>query len=183
MNFFRILALTLCGAGWLTACRPEPQKAGSLPTQEVVIAPAMPTNAQPKLDTIKLYIGPEVMETEAALTWEQSRAGLMFRTNMAENAGMIFLMPGPMQASFWMKNCPLPLSIAYIDSDGVIVEIHDMQPHDTNSVKSASSNIFYALEANQGWFQRHNIEPGTLIRTPAGSLAETFARSQPTAPK
>ena len=61
------------------------------------------------------------------------QTGMMFRTNLAENAGMLFVLPMPQQASFWMKNCPLPLSAAYIDPEGVILEIHDLQPHNTNS--------------------------------------------------
>jgi len=94
---------------------------------------------------------------------------------MPENEGMIFVFP-PQRASFWMKNCPLPLSVAYLDSDGVIQEIHDLQPQDTNAVLSASDNIAYALETPQGWFQRHRVRPGMTVRSERGALRDTFHR-------
>ena len=114
------------------------------------------------------------MIAEMALTGIQQQTGMMFRTNIAENEGMIFVFPYPHQASFWMKNTSVPLSAAYIDSEGVIQEIHDLQPHDTNAVKAASANIQYVLETSQGWFQRNKIKPGTLIRTDKGTLNKRF---------
>jgi hypothetical protein len=137
-------------------------------------APFEPKQAQPKLATIKLWLGPEEMITEMAITAEQQQTGMMFRTNMAENEGMIFVFPVTERASFWMKNCTLPLSIAYIDADGAIQEIHDLQPHDTNSVTSAGANIRFALETPQGWFQRHKVHEGMTVRSEHGSLMETF---------
>jgi uncharacterized protein len=99
---------------------------------------------------------------------------MMFRTNLAENAGMLFPLPFTQRASFWMKNCPLPLSAAYIDPDGVIQEIHDLQPHNTNAVMAASNNIRFVLETSQGWFGRHNVRVGMTVRTERGSLMDTF---------
>jgi uncharacterized membrane protein (UPF0127 family) len=136
--------------------------------------PGYPTEAQPKLATIKLWIGAEEMTAEMALTGIQEETGMMFRTNMGENEGMIFVMPAPQEASFWMHSCPLPLSCAYIDTDGHILEIHDLQPHNTNAVLSATANIQFVLETPQGWFQRHNIKTGTVIATEKGSLKKTF---------
>jgi uncharacterized membrane protein (UPF0127 family) len=81
-----------------------------------------------------------------------------------------------MQASFWMKNCPLPLTAAYINPEGSIVEINDLQPNNTNSVVAASDDVQYVLEVNQGWFTRHHIGTGTLVRSELGSLPETFFR-------
>ena len=138
--------------------------------------PSLPTQAQGRLPTIKLWLGKEVLVTEMALTREQQMAGMMFRTNMAENEAMIFVHPAPQPAGFWMKNCSVPLSIAYLDTDGVILEIHDMQPHNTNSVVSTATNVRFALETPQGWFLRHNVSTGAVIRTERGSLAETFLR-------
>ncbi len=134
----------------------------------------IPTKAQAKLATIKLWIGPEAMSTEMAVTEVQERTGMMFRTNMAENEGMIFVFPTPVRADFWMKNTVLPLSAAYIDPDGQILEIHDLQPQDTNSVSAATANIQYVLETAQGWFKRHNIKEGTVIATEKGTLRKTF---------
>ena len=144
------------------------------PVAEPSADSGIPTAAQPKLDTIKLWIGPEQMITEMAVTEKQERTGMMFRTNMAENEGMIFVFDRPQQASFWMDNCTLPLSAAYMDTDGRILEIHDLQPHDTNFVLSATDNIEFVLETPQGWFQRHNIKTGTTVASEKGSLKKTF---------
>jgi uncharacterized membrane protein (UPF0127 family) len=99
---------------------------------------------------------------------------MMFRTNMAENEAMVFALPYTHRASFWMKNCFVPLSVAYIDPDGVILEIHDLQPQNTNAVLAASDNIRFALETPQGWFDRHNVRTGMMVRTEKGGLMETF---------
>ena len=60
---------------------------------------------------------------------------------LAEDAGMFFPLPATQRASFWMKNCPLPLSAAFIDPEGIIQEIHQFQPHNTNAVVSSAANI------------------------------------------
>jgi uncharacterized membrane protein (UPF0127 family) len=139
-------------------------------------APRLPAHAQPKLPTIRLWLGTEELITEMALTGEQQMTGMMFRTNIAENEAMIFVHPAPRPAAYWMTNCFVPLSIAYIDTDGMILEIHDLQPHDANPIFSNATNIRFGLETSQGWFQRHNISTGAVIRTERGSLAETFLR-------
>lgn len=138
--------------------------------------PGEPTQAQPKLPTMKLYIRTEEMVAELALTRDQLRTGMMFRTNMAPNTGMLFPLPYTQRASFWMKNCPLPLSAAYIDPEGVIQEIHELQPYNTNTVFSASDDIRFVLEAPQGWFKEHRIGPGVAITTERGPLMQTFFR-------
>jgi uncharacterized protein len=136
--------------------------------------PVLPTSAQPKLRTIRLWLGSAELVTEMALTAEQVETGMMFRTNMDEMAGMIFVFMRPMQAAFWMKNCPLPLSCAYITPDGAIAEIHDLQAQDTNSVTANTADIQFVLEVNQGWFARHHVGTGTVVRTERGTLQETF---------
>jgi uncharacterized protein len=70
----------------------------------------------------------------------------------------------------------VPLSVAYIEPEGTIAEIHDLQPGNTNPVPSLSDNIRFALEMNQGWFSRHQITAGMVVRTERGSLADTFLR-------
>jgi len=114
------------------------------------------------------------MVAELALTARQVQTGMMFRTNLAENAGMLFVFSVPHRASFWMKNCPLPLSAAYLDPEGVILEIHDLQPHNTNPVAASSERVQFVIEANQGWFQRHQVKEGMVVRTEHGTLLETF---------
>jgi hypothetical protein len=139
---------------------------------------SLPRAAQPRLQTVKLWLGPQEMTAEVAITEQQVRTGMMFRTNVDENEGMIFILPNTERAAFWMKNCFVPLSVAYIDPDGVIQEIHPLEPQNTNSVIAASENIRFALETKQDWFQRHNIGPGAIIRTERGSLRDTFMRGQ-----
>ena len=176
MNQWRIptllLALALCG-GCTGGCNKAAPPA-TTPTP----GPRLPTAAQPELQTMKLWLGAEEMVAELALTDVQVQTGMMFRTNMAENAGMLFVFSTPYRASFWMKNCTLPLSAAYIDPDGVILEIHDLQPHNTNSVVAASERVQFVLEVNQGWFGRHNVTTGMVVRTEHGSLLDTFSRNR-----
>ena len=133
-----------------------------------------PTHAQPRLPTIKLYMGPDVVEAEMATTLKEIQTGMMFRTNIPESDTMIFVLPYPQRAAFWMKNCPVSLSAAYITPDGLIAEIHHLEHDDTNTVFSSVSNIQFVLETKAGWFKRHHIGVGTLIRTEKGSLVQTF---------
>jgi uncharacterized membrane protein (UPF0127 family) len=158
------LAIAVCG-GCAGGCNKP-----ALP----VAGPNLPTAAQSKLQTMKLWLGAEEMVAELALTGEQQQTGMMFRTNLAENAGMLFVFPGPQRASFWMKNCPLPLSAAYIDPEGVILEIHDLQPHNTDPVVASSEQVQFVLETSQGWFGRHHVTTGMVVRTERGPLKETF---------
>ena len=167
IRFVRCIALAVVA---LAGCSKPP----ATPPPAAVVDPSGPTHAQPKLPTIQIWLGPEQMTAEMALTREQEETGMMFRTNMEENTGMIFVFPFPQPAKFWMKNCPLPLSAAYIDSDGVIREIHDFEPYNTNTVSSATESIHFVLETPRGWFVRHNIHEGVTVRTERGSLMETF---------
>jgi uncharacterized membrane protein (UPF0127 family) len=139
-------------------------------------SPSVPEvkQAQPKLQTMKLYLGPQEITAELAITIPQITTGLMFRTNMAEMEGMLFVFGRPQQAQFWMKNTLLPLSCAYIDPEGTILELHDMKPLDETSIPAATDQIQYVLEMKQGWFQRNNVSTGAVVRTPRGTLQQTF---------
>ena len=172
MNGWRTLTLLLAiavGGGCASGC-----KQATAPAVEVDAGPRLPTAAQPKLQTMRLWLGAEEIVAELALTAEQVQTGMMFRTNLAENAGMLFVFTEPFRASFWMKNCPLPLSAAYMDPDGVILEIHDLQPYNTNSVVAASDRVQFVLETNQGWFGRHHVTAGMVVHTERGPLLDTF---------
>ncbi|MEM6885300.1 MAG: DUF192 domain-containing protein [Verrucomicrobiota bacterium] len=115
------------------------------------------------LPTATLQIGEHELLVECAVTPEQMARGLMFRKSLPENQGMLFFFPEPKQAGFWMKNTLIPLSIAYIDETGKILEIYRMTPHDTESITSRSFRVKYALEMNQGWFEENEIEVGEVI--------------------
>ena len=91
--------------------------------------------------------------------------GYMGRKNIPEGTGMLFIFNKDEKLSFWMKNTPTALSIAFISSTGVIREIYDMTPFSLASVQSSYS-VRYALEVPQGWFAKNNIKPGSTIQLP-----------------
>jgi hypothetical protein len=136
--------------------------------------PSGPQEAQPRLPAVKLWVGAHELNTEIALTRLQIETGMMFRTNITDQEGMLFVFGAPHQASFWMKNVPIPLSCAYLDPEGVILEIHDMRAHDTKPIVAGSDQVQFVLETAQGWFGRHQVSRGALLRTELGSLRETF---------
>jgi uncharacterized membrane protein (UPF0127 family) len=131
---------------------------------------------QPKLPVLKLWVGTNAISAEIASTHQQISTGMMFRTNMAEMEGMLFVFPQAQQVAFYMRNTLVPLSCAYIDPEGTILELYDMEPLNEAPIPSKSSRIQYVLEMNQGWFERHNIGKGMVISTERGTLPQTFRR-------
>jgi uncharacterized protein len=131
-------------------------------------------HAQPKLTTMKLWIGAQELSAELALTHTQVSTGMMHRKEMGTNEGMLFVFERPHRASFYMRNTLIPLSAAYIDGEGTILEIHDLKPLDETPVEANSDKVQYVLETPQGWFKRNSIAIGTVIRTERGSLQEAF---------
>ncbi len=140
-------------------------------------APALPflTHAQPRLQTMKMFVGPHELTTELALKPTEIYTGMMWRTNMPEGEAMLFAFADATSRSFYMKNTYVPLSIAYIDPEGVIQEIHDLQPRNEEPVPSTADNIQFCLEVPQGWFKRHSVVPGTVVQTQYGPLKTTFS--------
>ena len=118
---------------------------------------------QPALPAIKLSAGIYVIQAEVAGTTATRSQGLMRRKSMAQGAGMLFLFDESAGHCMWMKNTLIPLSVAFIDERGQIVNIADMQPLD-ETTHCASRPARYALEMNQGWFKKRGISPGTLIQ-------------------
>ena len=132
----------------------------------VWIAGCQPKGADPTpfgLKSVELKILNASLAAEVADTPQASENGLMFRDSLPEDRGMLFVFDHPKSASFWMRNTKIPLSIAYVDSTGKILEIESMKPLDETVVPSASDQVAYALEVNQGWFSRHGIAPGAKI--------------------
>lgn len=119
--------------------------------------------AQPELPVVTLRIGSTSIKAEVADDDAERSAGLMFRESLATDSGMLFVMPSTGPASFWMKNTLVALSIAFLDENGTILELHDLQPKSEKIVKSTFSRIAYALEMPQGWFSRKNIWPGERV--------------------
>jgi uncharacterized membrane protein (UPF0127 family) len=103
------------------------------------------------------------VEAELADTEAKTERGLMFRKSLSENSGMLFVFDPPAQATFWMKNTRIPLSIGFVDSRGRILEIRSMKPFDQTFISSISNAVAYALEVNLGWFDRHGVPLGAKI--------------------
>ena len=123
----------------------------------VVLATAVLSTAAQEL--IDLPVGPHVFRVEVADDPDERQRGLMFRSRLDPDQGMLFVFPDSQLRSFWMVNTAIPLSIAYIAADGIIQEIYDMQPFSRASVPSRAPAM-YALEVNQGRFQ----EVGVRVR-------------------
>ena len=118
---------------------------------------------QPKLPIVPLAIGKHVLAAEVAASPETRERGLMFRYDLKENEAMLFVFPAAQRQSFWMKNTPLPLSIAFIDAKGVILNIRDMMPFTTDGHPSEGEAL-YALEVNRGWFAQRGIKAGDRVQ-------------------
>ena len=118
---------------------------------------------QPHLPTVKLNAGIHVIQAEVASNMATRSQGLMLRKSMAQGAGMLFLFEQSAGHCMWMKNTIIPLSVAFIDERGEIVNIADMQPLD-ETTHCALRPARYALEMNQGWFKQRGIAPGTQIQ-------------------
>ena len=111
------------------------------------------------LPVVRLQSGSVELEVEVARDFREKSTGLMFRHGLAEGRGMIFVYDSDRYLGFWMKNTYIPLSIAYLSADGVILEIFDMQPLSLETVQSTKP-ARYALEVPQGWFKQAGLEPG-----------------------
>jgi len=128
----------------------------------VVTAFAPVTYAQPVFPVTTLSIGMHLIKAEVATSDKQRAQGLMFREKMAPGEGMVFRFPESRHICMWMKNTVIPLSVAFIDEKGRIINIEDMQPK-TLSPHCAKNPARYALEMNQGWFRQKNIRPGIQV--------------------
>lgn len=123
------------------------------------------TRAQPTLTMVTLQAGIHLIKAEVAADSQTRSAGLMFRESLAPNHGMLFVFPEKAGHCFWMRNTPLPLSIAFIDDDGTIVNIEDMAPR-TEDSHCPTKPVKFALEMEQGWFARRGIAAGSQLRNP-----------------
>ena len=121
------------------------------------------SQAQSLLPTTELTINGIMVQAELATTNAAHQRGLMHRTKLPPNHGMLFVFKTPVFQCFWMKNTPLPLSIAFIDAGGTITRIADMTPHD-EAAHCPPGDIAYALEMEQGWFRQYNIQAGASVQ-------------------
>lgn len=103
------------------------------------------------------------LELEIAATPEARNCGLSRRDRLAENHGMLFVVPEAIILDFWMRDTRLPLSIAFIDDSGRILSIQAMQPMQTRQHYHPPGPVRYAIEVNRGWFSEHQISVGDVI--------------------
>jgi uncharacterized membrane protein (UPF0127 family) len=117
---------------------------------------------QPQLPVVQLNAGMHLIRAEVAADYGSRMTGLMFRATMPTNAGMLFVFDEAQQQCMWMKNTLLPLSVAFIDDSGTIINVEDMAPQ-TEDSHCAKRPARYALEMNRGWFAARGIKPGTRL--------------------
>jgi hypothetical protein len=118
--------------------------------------------AEQALPELALEIKGHQLTAEVAATDPQRATGLMHRRMLPENRGMLFVFPYSAPQSFWMVNTYIPLSIAFIDENGAIVNIAGMKPLTTDS-HSSTRPAKYALEMNRGWFAKRGIKAGSRV--------------------
>jgi len=117
------------------------------------------SDPQMDLQRIKLSAGMHLIDTQVAAIPEQRAIGLMFRKDMPQTEGMLFVFEQAAVQCFWMKNTILPLTAAFVADDGTIVNLADMKPQTTDS-HCSTKPVRYVLEMNQGWFGKKSIKAG-----------------------
>lgn len=122
-------------------------------------------NPQLDLPRTTLRAGMHLIQAQVASTPQQRAVGLMHRKDMPAGEGMLFVFDQPAVQCFWMKNTVLPLTAAFVDSDGTVVNLADMQPLSLDSHCSGKP-VRYVLEMHQGWFARRGIQPGFRLGGP-----------------
>lgn len=150
--FFILLAMSNCGA---KKNEPSSDEIQQVLEKEKESAPITFETGWAKVGGYRFLV--EIADSD----YKRAR-GLMFRKSLERDRGMLFVFEDERKRAFWMENTLIPLSIAYIDSKGIIVSIHDMQPLDKKVVNSLSG-AKYALEVNQGRFKELKIKPGMKL--------------------
>ena len=123
---------------------------------------AMAAAADAPLKTTTLKVGAHNLKVEVAASDPQREKGLMNRPQLGRNDGMLFVFDVPAYHAMWMKNTLIPLSVAFVDKDGAILNILDMEPQTLDSHQSAGPAI-YAIETNKGWFEKKKIKAGDKV--------------------
>lgn len=137
-------------------------------TLALALLASMPASAQApdgkpqSLPITTIRVGPHTVAAEVASTPDQRTLGLMYRFSLPADHGMLFVFPEPQPLAFWMRNTFIPLSIAYIDADGRILNVAEMAPRSDASHPSRGDAL-YALEMRKGWFAERGVAPGARV--------------------
>lgn len=150
----------LLGSAMLAGCNPGKEASSGEPAGAEAYFP--------------IGIGKSTLQLQLALTPAEHQKGLMFRKNLADDHGMLFLFERPEQQNFWMKNTSLPLDIGYFNARGKLLEVHKLFPYDESPVVSRSPQILIAVETNRGWYAENEINPGARLNMEA--LKSAIAR-------
>lgn len=150
-KIYSTVILTVLSLAVLTGCRQES------PPKAQVTKDSRPGRVQLAIGGARLWV--EVAGDEAARS-----QGLMYRRQMPQDEGMLFVFEYPQPLSFWMKNTYLPLDIAFVSKDGTILNILRMEPLNEVPRYLSRSPALYAIEANAGWFQKNGIKAGDRVR-------------------
>jgi len=147
------------------------KKAGFVPAFSISMARffllsllvCVPALSRAELPSVELAAGMHLIRAEVADSMGTRMEGLMYRKSMPQNSGMVFVFAENAAHCMWMKNTLIPLSVAFLDESGAIINIADMQPHSEQS-HCATRPARYALEMNKGWFAQRGIKPGAKLR-------------------
>ena len=126
------------------------------------LAVALPALADAPMRAITVKVGAHPLKVEVARNDEQREKGLMFRKQMGRDDGMLFIFDEPAYHAMWMKNTLIPLSVAFIDAQGTILNIADMEPQ-TLDAHQAAGPATYAIETNKGWFEGKKVKAGDKV--------------------
>jgi len=121
-----------------------------------------PKNSAPAAPVIRL--GNATLKVEIVQNDEERMRGLMYREQLAEDEGMLFVFEEARIQAFWMRNTFIPLDIAFIDAGGKIIDIQRMEPLDETKSYFSPAPVPYVLEVNAGWFERNAIKVGELVK-------------------
>ena len=149
MNRTRIALILALASLFALSCGPKVEAEG-------------PTGPNPRLRTIELSVGSAKLKVEVASVPAEREKGLMFRKSLPDGTGMLFVFEADQRLAFWMKNTTIPLSLAYIASDGRIREIIDLEPLSLEA-RGSERSVRYALEVPRGWFDRVGVKVGDKV--------------------
>lgn len=149
-----LAALTIATGLGLSGCAKE--KAANMLT----VAATSPKSVA---DYFPIKVGDKTVRMQLAVRPGEMQRGLMERRDLGTDDGMLFVYEKPQALSFWMRNTPTALDIGFFNAAGVLEEIYPLHPFDETAVASRSSELQFALEMNQGWFQRNGVKPGAKL--------------------
>jgi uncharacterized membrane protein (UPF0127 family) len=123
---------------------------------------SLPLAADVTFKTSQIKVAGHPLKVELAIEEPQRLQGLMYRKTLGKEDGMLFIFDEPGYHSMWMKNTLIPLSVAYVDKDGVILNILDMEPQTLDSHTAAGPAV-YAIETNKGWYAEKKVKDGDKV--------------------